>query len=76
VQKLLENTNTVVRIENHEKIILEYIKKHGSISKSEYDKITKRARATQILDFRRLVKKGMIERINKAKATYYVLVKN
>lgn len=75
VQKLLENTNTVIRIEDHEKIILNYIKKHGSISKSEYDKITKRARATQVLDFRRLVNKGLITREMKAKATYYILAK-
>lgn len=75
VQKLLENTNSIIRIEDHEKIILDYIKKHGSISKSEYDKFTKRARATQVLDFRRLVKKGIIERISKAKATYYILAK-
>ena len=73
VQKLLENTSTVIRIEQHEKIVLEYIKKHGSISKSEYDQITDRKRSTQILDFKRLVNKGLIIREKKSKSTYYIL---
>lgn len=75
VQKLLQNTNTVIRIENHEKIILEYIKNNGSISKSEYDQITDRKRSTQILDFKRLVNKGLIVREKKSKSTYYILAK-
>ena len=72
VQKILESTN-VRRVEAHEQIILDLIKKNKSISKSEYDLITDRKRSTQILDFKRLIDKGIIKRENKGKATYYTL---
>lgn len=73
VQKLLNSTNFVTRIGDHEKVILDYIKKRGSISKGEYDKITDRARSTQILDFKRMVEKGLINREKQGKATFYIL---
>lgn len=73
VQKLLNATRLPLRLAEHEKIIIEYIKKNGSISKSEYNKITKRAHSTQILDFKRLVDKSVIQKLGKAKATYYIL---
>lgn len=73
VQKLLNASSVPLRLVEHEKIIIEYIKKHGSISKSEYSKITKRAHSTQILDFKRLVDKGVIIKQGKAKATFYTL---
>jgi len=73
VQKLLNSTNFVTRIGDHEKVILDYIKKRGSISKGEYDKITDRARSTQILDFKRMVEKGLINREKQGKATFYTL---
>lgn len=73
VQKLLNASVVPTRLVEHEKIIIEYIKKHGSISKSEYGKITKRAHSTQILDFKRLVDKGVILKQGKAKATFYTL---
>jgi len=78
VQKLLQNTQVteMVRLSEHEKIILDYIKKHGSISKGEYARITNRARSTQILDFKKLLDKGLVVRLNKSKATYYILGNN
>lgn len=72
VQKLLAGTSRQ-KMAPHEKIIIEYTQKHGSISKSEYATITNRARSTQILDFKRLTKKGIIFKIGNGKATYYVL---
>ena len=72
VQKILEST-IIKRIEPHENVILNYIKKKGSISKSEYESVTDRKRSTQILDFKRLLNKGLIKREGKARATYYVL---
>ena len=72
VQKILEST-IIKRIEPHENVILNYIKKKCSISKSEYESITDRKRSTQILDFKRLLNKGLIKREGKARATYYVL---
>ncbi|MDP1688679.1 MAG: Fic family protein [bacterium] len=74
VQKLLNASIVPMRLAEHEKIIIEYIKKHGSIAKNEYSKITKRAHSTQILDFKRLVDKGVIIKQGKAKATFYTLV--
>ncbi|WKZ30724.1 MAG: Fic family protein [Candidatus Dojkabacteria bacterium] len=61
------------RIESHHKKILEYIKEHGSITMREYEGITDRARATRIMDFKRLVDLEMISSVGVGKSTYYVL---
>ena len=74
VQKLLKSSVSSNRLTDYEKIIIEYIKKNGSISKSEYSKITNRAHSTQILDFKRLVDKNFIIKQGKGKATYYILI--
>lgn len=74
VQKLLKNSISSNRLTSYEKIIVEYIQKNGSISKSEYGNITDRAHSTQILDFKRLVDKNVIARQGKGKATYYIIV--
>jgi Fic family protein len=76
VQKLLRSTVAPSRLTDHEKVIVEYLKKNGSISRSEYEKITTRACSTQILDFKRLVGKNIISRQGKGKATYYTLIEN
>lgn len=76
VQKLLQNSVTPNRLTEYEKIIIEYIKKNGSITKSEYQTITTRAHSTQILDFKRLVDKNVISKQGKGKATYYILSEN
>ena len=73
VQKLINTSILPLRIAEHEKIIIEYIKKHGSISKSEYSAITERGHSTQILDFKRLVDKDVIVKQGKGKATFYTL---
>jgi predicted HTH transcriptional regulator len=75
VQKLLEETIAPKRTSEHEKIIIAYLKKHGSISEAEYSMITKRARSTRILDFKNLVEKNILERHGKGKATYYTLAR-
>lgn len=61
------------RLEPHHKLIIEYIKKHGSITAREYAKITERARATRTQDFKKLVYMKLIKPIGVGKATYYVL---
>jgi Fic family protein len=61
------------RLEPHHKQILEYIKKHGSITAREYAKITDRAKSTRIQDFKRLVDLGIIVSVGIGKATYYTL---
>jgi len=75
VQKLLNASITPTRLSDHEKIIVAYIQKNGSITKSEYAKITDRAHSTQILDFKRLVEKRIVTRENRGRATYYTLNK-
>ena len=76
VQKLLKSSVEPNRITLYEKVIIEYIKKNGYISRNEYNKITDRADSTQILDFKRLVDKNIIKKHGKGKATYYTLVEN
>ncbi len=76
VQKLLKNSIAPNRLADHEKVLLAYTVKNGSISKSEYEKITERARSTQILDFKRLVDKNILVKHGKGKATYYTLVED
>lgn len=61
------------RLESHEKKMVEYLRDNGSISSSEYYKISKRARSTRIKDFKRLTDKGIIKAVGRGKATYYIL---
>ena len=58
--------------EQHLKIIA-YIKKKGYITDRDYAVLTKRAKPTRNLDFRKLITNGIIEKIGKGKATYYKL---
>jgi Fic family protein len=76
VQKLLASSIVPKRLTESEKEIVAYITKNGSISKSEYQKITDRAHSTQILDFKRLVDKNVIVKQGSGKATYYTAFKN
>jgi len=76
VQKLLKSSILPNRLTEYEKVIIEYIKKNGSITRNDYGKITDRAHSTQILDFKRLADKNVISKQGKGKATYYILVEN
>jgi len=58
----------------HQKII-NYIEKKGYISDRDYAKLTVRAKPTRNLDFRKLIKLDIIEKLGKGKATYYKLKK-
>ncbi|MFH1947522.1 MAG: Fic family protein [Candidatus Magasanikbacteria bacterium] len=55
--------------------ILNYIKNNNFIKDSDYTKLTKRAKPTRNLDFRKLIELGLIEKQGKGKSTYYVLKK-
>ena len=61
------------RLESHEKKMVKYLRDNGSISSSEYYKISKRARSTRIKDFRELTDRGIIKSVGQGKSTYYVL---
>ncbi len=56
--------------EHHQKIIT-YLKKKGYITDKDYSTLTERAKATRILDFKKLISDGIIEKVGKGKATYY-----
>lgn len=71
IQKLLQNSVVSGKASEHEEIVVNYVKKHGSISEREYGKLTGRARSTRILDFKRLTDKGILIRHGRGKATYY-----
>ncbi len=55
---------------HHEKL-LNYIKKNGFITDKEYSKLTDRAKPTRNLDFRKLIKIGLIKKQGKGMLTYY-----
>ena len=63
--------NTVLK-EYHQKII-DHIKEKGFITDREYSQLTKRAKPTRNLDFRKLIDLGLIVKAGKGKATYYKL---
>jgi len=58
----------------HQKI-LNHIKKQGFIKDSDYAKLTKRAKPTRNLDFKKLIGLGLIKKQGQGKSTYYVLAK-
>ena len=58
--------------EYHKKII-DFIKKRGFIADKDYAGLTKRAKPTRNLDFRKLIDLGMIVKVGKGRATYYKL---
>ncbi|PKL78193.1 MAG: hypothetical protein CVV27_03695 [Candidatus Melainabacteria bacterium HGW-Melainabacteria-1] len=60
---------------SHNLIILEYIREHGFIADKDYAKLTDRAKATRILDFKQLIEMRRIDRKGKGKNTYYMLAK-
>lgn len=53
--------------------MLDYIRQNGFIADPAYAKLTKRAKATRALDFKKLIDLGLIERKGKGRATYYIL---
>lgn len=60
-------------LNEHQKQIIDYVKKHGYITDRLYAKITKRAKPTRHLDFKSLIKLGLLKMHGKARATYYKL---
>ncbi len=71
LEKEAINPGTVLQ-EHHQKII-DFIKEKGFITDKNYSELTKRAKPTRNLDFRRLIDLGIIVMIGKGKATYYKL---
>ena len=63
------------RLEPHHRKILKYIEENGSITAREYATLTERARATRILDFKKLTDMELIKSVGKGKATRYVMTR-
>lgn len=61
------------QLQPYHRLIIEYIKKYGFIRDRDYAGLTKRARPTRNLDFRKLIGLGVIEKRGKGKATNYIL---
>lgn len=75
VKKLLPlvSVSPETKLMPYHKKILEFIKKKGYITHYDYTKLTRRAKATRNLDFKKLINLDLIERKGKGKATYYKL---
>jgi Fic family protein len=75
VQKLLPELSfsPMTELQPYHKKMLECIQKKGFIADQDYAKLTDRAKATRALDFKKLTELGLIERLGKARATYYIL---
>lgn len=67
------NSTPATKLQSHHYALINYIRKHGFIKDSDYAHLTERARPTRNLDFKKLIKLGLIEKQGKAKATYYAL---
>lgn len=70
------NLQTVVpqrTLSQDQQKIIEHIQKAGFIQDADYARLTKRAKATRILDFKKLIDLGRIERYGAGRATYYKL---
>lgn len=70
-----ETVTPKTELKDYHKKIISYIGKHGFISDRDYAKMTKRAKPTRNIDFKKLRKLGIIEMEGKGRATYYRLKK-
>lgn len=68
-----ESASPEKELKDYHRKIIDYIEEHGYISDRDYAKLTKRAKPTRNLDFRKLIELGIIERMGKGKATHYRL---
>jgi Fic family protein len=75
IRKILEtkslSSSPADRVSEDQKKILEFIDQVGHIQDKDYALLTKRAKATRALDFKKLMQLGLIERHGKGPAVYY-----
>ncbi|MBI5140088.1 MAG: Fic family protein [Candidatus Vogelbacteria bacterium] len=69
-----EKRTPFTTLQSHHKAIINHLKKHGFIKDSDYSVLTRRAKPTRNLDFRKLISLGLIEKHGKGRATYYKLL--
>jgi len=75
VKKELEKEvlSPATELKEYHQHLINFIKEKGFITDKEYSTLTKRAKPTRNLDFRKLIELGIIEKVGKGKATYYKL---
>lgn len=66
-----ETASPELVLQLHHKKMLDFIKNNGFITDRDYSKLTKRAKATRALDFKKLLEMGLIERFGKGRLTHY-----
>ncbi|MDO8512310.1 MAG: Fic family protein [bacterium] len=67
------NNTPATQLQSYHYDVIDFAKTNGFIKDSDYAQITKRAKPTRNLDFRKLIELGIIEKQGKGRATYYVL---
>jgi Fic family protein len=76
---LQKNTSSVnnldSRISSEQQKIIDFLNVNGIITDADYQKLTIRAKSTRVLDFNKLLKLKIIEKLGVGKATYYKLKK-
>lgn len=75
VQKLLPQVSIspATELQAYHFKILDFIKEKGFITDRDYSELTDRAKATRTIDFKKLIKLGLIERKGQGRATYYII---
>lgn len=58
-------------LQAHHRALLEYVDEHGFITDKQYAGLTDRAKATRSLDFKKLMKLGLLVREGRGRGTYY-----
>jgi len=60
-------------LQSYHQAILDYLRHHDYITDRDYGRLTERAKATRVLDFKKLMGVGLIERFGQGRATHYRL---
>ncbi|PIS22780.1 hypothetical protein COT50_00175 [candidate division WWE3 bacterium CG08_land_8_20_14_0_20_41_10] len=66
------STSPANTIKPYEKLLLDYVSKHGFITDAQYSRLTPRAKATRALDFKKLLEMSLIKRVGNGRATHYI----
>jgi Fic family protein len=70
---LTREQGKLLKLKRHHLILLEHLETKGFISDKDYAQLVDRAKATRANDFKQLVSQGLIKRMGKGPATYYML---
>ena len=73
VQKTLAGREATpeTALQSHHRLILDHIDRHGYINDRAYAQQTDRAKATRVLDFKKLIILDLIERQGRGRSTFY-----